>query len=137
METGLPVVGCPGSRMRMRRGSRAARRIPFNHLNSLHPPPHPTSESESEVAESCLTLRSFGLWPTRLLRPWDFPGKHTEVGCHFLLQEIFQTQGSNSGLPNCRQTLYGSSHQGIPPLLVTTNLFSVSVMSFFFSRFHI
>ena len=28
METGLPVVGCPGSRMRMRRGSRAARRQP-------------------------------------------------------------------------------------------------------------
>ena len=28
METGLQVVGCPGSRMRMRRGSRAARRQP-------------------------------------------------------------------------------------------------------------
>ena len=24
--------------------------------------------------------------PTRLLRPWDFPGKNTGVGCHFLLQ---------------------------------------------------
>ena len=24
--------------------------------------------------------------PTRLLRPWDFPGKSTGVGCHFLLQ---------------------------------------------------
>ena len=27
METGLPVVGCPASRMRMRRGSRAAWRL--------------------------------------------------------------------------------------------------------------
>ena len=27
--------------------------------------------------------------------PWDFPGKNTEVGCHFLLQGIFPTQGSN------------------------------------------
>ena len=27
-----------------------------------------------------------GLWPTRLLCPWDSPGKNTEVGCHFLLQ---------------------------------------------------
>ena len=36
-----------------------------------------------------------GLQPTRLLRPWDFPGKSTEVGCHFLLQGIFYTQGSN------------------------------------------
>ena len=33
--------------------------------------------------------------PTRLLRPWDFPGKNTGVGCHFLLQEIFPTQGLN------------------------------------------
>ena len=24
--------------------------------------------------------------PTRLLCPWDFPGKSTGVGCHFLLQ---------------------------------------------------
>ena len=24
--------------------------------------------------------------PTRLPRPWDFPGKNTGVGCHFLLQ---------------------------------------------------
>ena len=29
-----------------------------------------------------------GLQPTRLLRPWDFPGKSTGVGCHCLLQEI-------------------------------------------------
>ena len=26
--------------------------------------------------------------PTRLPRPWDFPGKNTGVGCHFLLQCI-------------------------------------------------
>ena len=30
--------------------------------------------------------------PTRLLCPWNFPGKHTEVGCHFLLQGIFLLQ---------------------------------------------
>ena len=29
-----------------------------------------------------------GLQPTRLLHPWDFPGKNTGVGCHFLLQCI-------------------------------------------------
>ena len=28
------------------------------------------------------------LQPTRLLRPWDFPGKSTGVGCHFLLRGI-------------------------------------------------
>ena len=36
--------------------------------------------------------------PSRLLCPWDFPGKDTEVDCHFLLQGIFPTQGSNSHL---------------------------------------
>ena len=32
---------------------------------------------------------------TRLLCLWDFPGKNTGEGCHFLLQGIFLTQGSN------------------------------------------
>ena len=49
---------------------------------------------------------------TKLLCPRDFPGKSTGVGCHFLLQGIFPTQGSNPGLPHCRQTLYRLSHQG-------------------------
>ena len=40
------------------------------------------------------SLWPHGLQPTRLLCPWDFPGKNTEVGCHFLLQGIFPTQGS-------------------------------------------
>ena len=44
-----------------------------------------------------------GLQPSRLLCPWDFPGKNTGVGCHFLLPRIFLTQGSN---PLGRQTLY-------------------------------
>ena len=38
--------------------------------------------------------------------PWDFPGKSTGVGCPFLFQGIFPTQGSNPGLPHCRQMLY-------------------------------
>ena len=33
----------------------------------------------------------------RLLHPWNCPGKSTGVGCHFLLQGIFPTQGSNTG----------------------------------------
>ena len=32
------------------------------------------------------SLRPHGLQPTRLLCPWDFPGKNTGVGCHFLNQ---------------------------------------------------
>ena len=41
----------------------------------------------------------------RLFHPWDFPGKNTGMGCHFLLQGIFPVQGSKLGLPHCRQTL--------------------------------
>ena len=48
---------------------------------------------------------------TKLLRSWDFLGKNTGVGCRFLLQGIFTTQGSNPGLPHCRQTFYHLNHQ--------------------------
>ena len=48
----------------------------------------------------------------RLLHPWNFPGKSIEVAFHFLLQGIFPTQGSNLGLPRCRQMLFPLSHQG-------------------------
>ena len=76
-------------------------------------------ESESVRKWSCSVV-SYSLWlhglePTRLLRPWDFPGKNTGVGCHFLIQEIFPTQGLNLGLLHCRPTLYCLSHQGSPP----------------------
>ena len=43
----------------------------------------------------------------------DFLGKSTGVGCHFLLQQIFLTQGLNPGLPHCRQMLYHLSHKGL------------------------
>ena len=36
------------------------------------------------------------------------------MGCHFLLQGIILTQGSNLGSPHCRQMLYHLSHQGSP-----------------------
>ena len=35
------------------------------------------------------------LQPARLLCPWNFPGKNTGVGFHFLLQGLFLTHGSN------------------------------------------
>ena len=47
--------------------------------------------------------------------PEDFPGKNTGAGCHFLLQEIFPTQGSNVNFLcflHCRQILYPWSHWG-------------------------
>ena len=47
-------------------------------------------------------LQPYGLQPSRLLCPRDSLGRNTGVGCHFLLQEFFPTQGSNLqllGLP--------------------------------------
>ena len=50
--------------------------------------PFPSPTRESEVAQSCPTLSDpMDCKPTRLLRPWDFPGKSTGVGCHCLLRE--------------------------------------------------
>ena len=53
-----------------------------------------------------------GRQPTRLLSSWNSSSKNEMEGYHFILQGIFPTQGSNSGLLNCRQILYCLSHQG-------------------------
>ena len=60
------------------------------------------------------SLQPHGLQPIRYLCPWTSPGKKTGVGCCSLLQGIFPTRGSNSGLLHCRQILYHLSHQGSP-----------------------
>ena len=44
------------------------------------------SAAAAKSLQSCLTLRPHRWQPTRLLCPWDSPGKNTGVGCHFLLQ---------------------------------------------------
>ena len=55
------------------------------------PFPSPMHESEkwkwshSIVSDSS---RPHGLQPSRLLRPWDFLGKSTGVGCHRLLRHV-------------------------------------------------
>ena len=46
------------------------------------------------------SLQPRGLYPARLLCPWDSPGKNSGVGCHARLQGILPTQGSNSSLPS-------------------------------------
>ena len=55
-----------------------------------------------------------GLQPVRLLRPWNFPGKHTRKGCRFLLQRIFRTQGSNMPLLHWQADSLPLSHLGSP-----------------------
>ena len=62
-----------------------------------------------KVAQSCPTLQMNGLHS-----PWNSPGQNTRVGSHSLLQGIFPIQGSNPGLPHCRQILYQLNYQGSP-----------------------
>ena len=66
-------------------------------------------ESRSVVSDS---LRPHG--PNS---PWNSPGQNTGMGSLSLLQGIFSTQGSNPGLPHCRQILYCLSHHGSPRIL--------------------
>ena len=57
------------------------------------------------------------LWPHGLHSPWNSLGQDTGVGNHSLLQGIFPTQGTNPGLPHCRQCFCQLSHQGSPRIL--------------------
>ena len=55
------------------------------------PFPSPVRESEKwKWSRSVMSdsSRPYGLQPTRLLRPWDFPGKSTGVGCHCILRSL-------------------------------------------------
>ena len=65
------------------------------------------------VAQSCPTLcNSMDCSPPGSSIHGDSSGKNTGVGCHALLQGIFPTQGSNTGLPHCRQILLPSEPPG-------------------------
>ena len=60
------------------------------------------------------SLRPHELYPTRFLCAWNFPGKSTGVGCCFLLQGIFLTQGSNPHLLNWQADSLLLSYWGNP-----------------------
>ena len=75
-------------------------------------------------------LQPHGLQHARLLCLWNSPGKNTGVGCHFLLQGIFQTQGSNLGLLKLRQILYHLSHQGSPERKQFLYLFPRAIINY-------
>ena len=76
--------------------------LTFSLLHSwLHYFNFPPSPSESE---SCSVV-SDSLRPHRVSSPWNSPHQDTGVGSLSLLQRIFQTQGSNPGLPHCRWIL--------------------------------
>ena len=97
------------------------------------------------VAQSCPTLcDSMDYGPPGSSVHGDSPGKNTGVGCHFFLQGIFLTQGSNPDLLHCRQILYHVSPlEAWPPTNPTLGkeaerdlqgLFSVGISIFLVKR---
>ena len=86
-------------------------------------------------SDAAAAAKSLQLCPT-LCNPMDYslpgssihgdsPGKNTDVGFHALLQGIFLTQGSNSGLPHCRWILLPSEPPGKPK---NTGVGSLSIL---------
>ena len=52
----------------------------------------------------------------RILGPWEFAGKNTRVGCHFLFQGIFPTQGLHPHLLHWQVDSFPLHHLGIVSL---------------------
>ena len=73
-------------------------------------------ERGKNESESCSVV-SNSLRPHGLYSPRNSPGQNTGVGSLSLLQGIFPTQGSNPGLPHCRQIFYQLSHKVSPRIL--------------------
>ena len=79
----------------------------------------PSAAATAKLLQSCPTVRPHRQQPTRLLCPWDSPGKNTGVGCPFLLQcvkvksesEVAQSCPTLSDPIDC--SLPGSSVHGI------------------------
>ena len=81
------------------------------------------------------SVRPHGLQPSRLLCPWNFPGKNTGVGCHFLLQGMFRPGDEPSSLtpPALAAGSLPPHHLG-RPLSVTTSVFISLKVSICFSE---
>ena len=73
----------------------------------------PTPAISFFKSENCSVV-SNSLQPHGLYSPWNSPGQNTGVGSLSLLQGIFPTQGSNTGLLHCRWIFYQQSHKGSP-----------------------
>ena len=77
--------------------------------------PFPSPMHESEKCKgSCSVVsdpqRPHGLQPTRLLRPWELPGKSTGVGCHFLLWPLLPSKCRKSDSTGTEYRNQGVNH---------------------------
>ena len=72
------------------------------------------------------SLQPHGLSPSRILCPWDFSSKNAVVGCQFLLQGIFLTQGLNWPFLHRQADSLSLGHLGSPYEYIETLSFYTS-----------
>ena len=70
------------------------------------------------VAQSCPTLCNLMDYSPPSHSVMDFPGKNTGVGCNFLLQRVFPTQGSNPPVSCIGGRFFTAKPSGKPPLYI-------------------
>ena len=76
----------------------------------------------SMCAKSVSHVRLFATqWTITLLCPWNFPGKNTGVGCHFLFQGLFPTQRLKLHLLHCQVYFLSLYHPGSPFISIHKN----------------
>ena len=81
------------------------------------------------------SLRPHGPQPVRLLCPWNFPGKNTQVSCHFPLQGLFPPHGLNPRLLcllHWQADFLPLNHQGGPYIQISYINFSRSILCLLF-----
>ena len=91
----------------------------MRHTQLFHVTPRVTLVTLCVLSHSVLShsLRPHRLQPTRLLCPWGFSRPEDWSGLPCPPPGDLPNQGSNPGLPHCRQILYQLSHQGSPGIL--------------------
>ena len=91
------------------------RSIPLGWASSHRPLCSQSTLYWAQLLQSCLTFcNPMDCSPPGSFVHGDSLGKNTGMGSLSLLHWIFPTQGSNPGLPHCRQILYHLSHQRSP-----------------------
>ena len=84
------------------------------------------SETRSVVSDS---VRPHGLQLTRLLCPWNSPGKNTGVGSHPFHQGTLPNPGIKSGSPSLQAAFLPSEPPGKPNLTLSLNIYYFTFMS--------
>ena len=117
-------MNCTSFRDKLKAGQTcipAKHTLSFSSITSLSPPAkhwafHFSCGEKWKWKWSPVLLFSITWAITRLLHPWDFPGKSIGVGCRFLLQGIFPSQGLNPHFPRYSRRFTVWATQGSPIL---------------------